>query len=301
MAADAESETHSIIAAIKAGAFRQDKQPRAAAHGRAWPGLEKAIATALGSSTMASIEQDRQAHAAELEAEVRRKHEEMVRMSAERQAALDVAAEARRNDIAALPADGIVFLDTPFFIWAEPDYRIEPQAAPNNSTAKFKFHEFRSGNEEVSFWFQWVNDGDTFAVLDVFGELTFNGSASVWATGGHLDGSISFVTFTANLEPLRWWQQPPTEPQPFQPSQFNPMGSAFASAHWYQSHATASTPLFGSRGCSFQSFVVPPHATAVFKMVLELSYSVDDGTVDADFQSGAFALTCPGILLRRTG
>ena len=45
MAADAERETDSIIAAIKAGAFRQDKQPReTSAHGRAWPGLEKAIA-----------------------------------------------------------------------------------------------------------------------------------------------------------------------------------------------------------------------------------------------------------------
>lgn len=291
-----------MIAAIKAGVFRQDKQPReVSAHGRAWPGLEKAIATALGSSAIASIEKDRQVHAAELEAEVRRKHEEMVRMSAKRQAALDVAAEARQADIAALPVGEITFLDTPFFIWGEPDYRIEPQALPNNSTAKFKFHESSSGNEEVSFWFQWTNDGDTPAILDVFGELTFNGSASVWATGGHLDGSTSFVTFTVNLEPLRWWQQPPTEPQPFQPSQFNPMASAFASAHWYQGHATASIPVFGSRGCSFQTFVVPPHATAVFKMVLELSYSVDDGTVDVDFESGAFALSCPGILLRRTG
>ena len=43
----------------------------------------------------------------------------------------------------------------------------------------------------------------------------------------------------------------------------------------------------------------PPDRTIPFPVLLVLNFGVDDGTVDVDFESGDFRVTCPGILLIR--
>jgi hypothetical protein len=69
--------------------------------------------------------------------------------------------------------------------------------------------------------------------------------------------------------------------------------------HLGAGHTTKTFPLAGAGGGNWDNFVVPAQSSAVIKMILVLNFGVDDGTVDVDFESGDFRVTCPGIFLIR--
>ncbi|MEV0674670.1 hypothetical protein [Mycobacterium sp. NPDC050441] len=300
MAAKSNSAADEIIAAIKAGKFGQRELPhRVAVPATTWPGAEQAIFAAIDPETFTQLKKDRQAHLATLEAQAQRVHNEAVNVAAERQAALVAAADARRRDIGGLAIGQSEFLQTPFFIWGDPDYRIESVAQPGNSFAKFKYHRFQNGTDWVSFWFMWTNDDTESAAIDISGELLVNGSMAVRANGGNLDLITTSATLQTMLQPLQWWAQPQTQPTPAPASQSNLIKQLVATAHWYSRDSLLATDVFGTTSVSWNAFIVPAHSTAVFKMSFEFSHGIDDGTADVDFETGAFAVTCPGILVQR--
>lgn len=145
----------------------------------------------------------------------------------------------------------------------------------------------------------WTNEDAESVAIDVSGELLVNGSMSVRANGGHLDLTTTAATLQTMLQPLQWWQQPQTQPTPAPASQDKLIKQLVATAHWYSHDAFLATDVFGSSAVSWNAFIVPAHSTAVFKMSFEFSHEIDDGTADVDFESGSFAVTCPGVLLQR--
>lgn len=49
-------------------------------------------------------------------------------------------------------------------------------------------------------------------------------------------------------------------------------------------------------------FVVPPSSLLVFEVAVAISYDNDDGNIEADFERGAFKISCPlvNITLRNS-
>ena len=43
-------------------------------------------------------------------------------------------------------------------------------------------------------------------------------------------------------------------------------------------------------------FAVPPGDVVVFEVALQLAYGNDSGDIEADFESGAFQISCPFVV-----
>lgn len=302
-----------ILAAVKSGALKTTigAPPAVRMRGRPYPAIKDVFRHGFDEASVSGYEHYCQEQMKSASADAEKDHQALVGASAKYQADLVAADAARRTALlASLPVGQAEFLQTPLAITAEnaaagPSHNDEiivfGHIEPGNSFATVTRHKFVTRDNWVTFWFAWYNGEPQPVSLHVSGGLLLNGSARLFAEGGFFGGGQCSLGLATWLQPLQWWLPGnQTTPSPFQFTSIHHFPAvAVDNNHWGAGQTTKTFPLTGAGGGNWESFVVPARGSAVIKMILVLNFGVDDGTIDVDFESGDFRVTCPGILLIR--
>ncbi len=197
-----------------------------------------------------------------------------------------------------------VLLNRPFLIWPTQGVFFDSsKVEPSNSSAKFKVDSSASnGFEEMSFYFLWDNPKDTVAVININAYLVLHGTCRVGSDGGVLPGIISGDRYsqlwlTANLYPLEWWNQPPTQPLHQTDQSQQALFLHTNTGGWGSVGAIELQTVFRGYDLSHTLMLVPPHGVVVFEVAASVSFSNADGAIAVDFASGDFEVICPAVLV----
>lgn len=293
MNADGDTGLEQIIAAIKSGSLGAGQTRARAVRARAasYSDLKDMLAPLDGDGVAQYVSASR-ANMETLRADGERKHQQVVAKSGEYRAALTAAAAARRSDIAAPPLDRWEFIQ-PFLIWQSPGFGLdEATIEPGNNTAKFHFHSDDDGDGEptVTFWFIWDNNQDVPVVVNLYGMIQANGFVQAGANGGILGGGHCDVGLDVNLgveEPLH---------VAYHTQQVQ--GVVADSTDWFSNGDLEAAPISRTAEVLCQAVAIPAHRSTEFFVSFRAGYHLHDGTVDVDFTSGEFQVTCPGALVQ---
>jgi hypothetical protein len=153
---------------------------------------------------------------------------------------------------------------------------------PEDNTAWFgstaKSGGALNNNDRVSFYFPWPNDTGSDAVVNVETVLMINGNCNVFAESGLIwvplwgtttSGDVG-QTILAELSPLEWWNQPPTEPLR-QPAQTYQVHHIYVRARAWQAWSgnpgeQKVEPISGDYFLHYSRFMVPQSETAIFEV-----------------------------------
>jgi hypothetical protein len=220
-----------------------------------------------------------------------------------------VGLKSRRLALGQLAADQAyapthVVLDKAFLIWATPsNMLLDSLTEPFNNFAKIQRRSNSSGHDELNFYFVWDNPRDNHTVIDVECSVGIRGICKADAESGFLSGGSSSLTVRAELQPLEWWNQPPTTPLP-QSSQIEDVaviswsgGAAWGLGREILGIETPSLLVSSQHDLQHKLFAVPPRGVVVFKITLSLDYRIDDGSIAVDFATDDFIVRCPFVLL----
>ena len=106
-------------------------------------------------------------------------------------------------------------LEKAFLIWATPsNMLLDSLNEPFNNFAKIERRNSSSGHDELNFYFLWDNPRDESSLINIECNLGVRGICKADADSGFLSGDSSSLTVRAELQPLEWWNQPPTTPLP---------------------------------------------------------------------------------------
>ncbi|MFZ0455901.1 MAG: hypothetical protein WAM24_19290 [Ignavibacteriaceae bacterium] len=200
-----------------------------------------------------------------------------------------------------------IVLDKPFLIWPTNGLYFEDSHYESwNSWGKVKLDSSKSSvyagiSEKLTFYFMWQNPVDTWAVINADGYLIHNGFCSVQSDSGTFAGDRrSSVTIYSNLNPMEWWNQPPTQPmtQSDQSVQIFNISCESGSMFDFDGGFNGDYVFRGSDS-QYKLMIVPPKGVVVFEVVSVISYSngVDGGKAHVDFSSNDFKIICPFMLL----
>jgi hypothetical protein len=187
-----------------------------------------------------------------------------------------------------------VTLDTPFITWSIPTISgVEPAVTPQGSSAKFKFSTSKySGWQKVGFYFLWPSPYSDYAIIIADTSLAATGYIKADASWG-LWGNTSSLTATGLLDLWLGW---PDADQVTSSNFFQqPYGYVTALGTWLGGD-TQGQSIDLQTELWTPAFAVPPGGLVVFEVAMELDYGVDDGDVEADFESGDFSIVCPGVV-----
>ena len=200
-----------------------------------------------------------------------------------------------------------VVLDKPFLIWPTKGLYFDDSHYESwNSWGKVKLDsskpsEYGGISEMLTFYFMWQNPFDKWAVINADGYLIHNGFCSVQSDSGYFAGDRrSSVSIQANLNPMEWWNQPPTQPmaQSGQYVQIFHISCDSGGTFDFDGGFNGGYVFRGSDS-QYKLMIIPPKGVVVFEVVSVISYSngVNGGTAHVDFSSNDFKIICPFILL----
>jgi hypothetical protein len=201
-----------------------------------------------------------------------------------------------RNQFFPFPS---VSLDKPFLIWATPHSSIitDSRIESFNSWAKILVSSSADqGEEKVSFYFLWENKTDYFAIIDANTSISATGqhlkahSSGGW-TGVDPTSRYSDCVIHAEFALWQWGDLPPTS-TPYTSWQ---LGDVEASSSFWDDDETADISDGASLGQSM--FLVPPGGSVVPEVALKVNYSNGYGHMTADFDSGAYQIVCPVVVV----
>ena len=195
-------------------------------------------------------------------------------------------------------------LEKAFLVWATPsNMLLDSLTEPFNNFAKIKRQNSSSGHDELNFFFVWDNPRDENSLINIECSLGVRGTCKADANSGFLSGGSSSLTVRAELQPLEWWNQPPTTPLP-QSSQIQDVAiiSSSGGVLWGVGKEilgieTPSLIVSSQYDLQHNLFAVPPRGVVVFKVTLSLDYSIDDGSIAVDFFTDDFLVRLPFVLL----
>jgi hypothetical protein len=293
MHADGDSQLERIIAAIKSGSLgaAETRGPRVRGRGASYAGLTDMLAT-LDGEGVAQYESASRPNMESLWADAERKHQQVVARSGELRAALTAAAAARRSDIASPPFErmgihsAVPDLAEPRFLVGRGDHRARQQ----HRQFHFGTDDDGYGGPTVPFWFIWENTQDVPVAVDLYGTIQASGFVQAGANGGILGGGHCDVGLDVNLgveQPLHVAYQTQRV-----------QGVVADSTDWFSNGDLEAAPISGSAEVLCQGVAIPAHRSTEFFVSFRAGYNLHDGTVDLDFTSGEFQVTCPGALVR---
>jgi hypothetical protein len=243
-------------------------------------------------------------YGAELQRVVDKQTAGAVRRASRAKDTVNSSIKSQRDAFKLLAADKPFFpfpsvsLDKPFLIWATPRANIisDSTIEPFNSRAKIRIESSdSSGLHKLSFYFLWDNPSDFFAVINVSTFMSATGRLKATAFGGPsgIDPTsrFSFVGCSANLALWSWWEQPPNS-TPF-------VTQHIASVEEHASFWDKSNAVSVSDGANLNKtfFLVPPHGVVVIEVAFRVGYNNGHGRALADFETGAFRVTCPVVVV----
>jgi hypothetical protein len=261
-----------------------------------------------------------------------RKHQATVEQLSQQKAAILKSLATRRAALNSLrfgqnPAQYFL-IEEPFLIWQtppSPQLMVGSGIAPNNSWMKIAFDTNPSATHpqwqaeskmppqpegvECTFYFLWQNDSQLTAVTNISTFLILTGrcevisEASTFSNGDHVSLSVG-----ASLNPLEWWNQPPSTPIAEQ-SQTQLVLDLHAQGKWWDSiwdgysYDTKSLSMtLKPVELNYNVFSIPPNGTAVFKVTVKVTYNYpahnnSGDEVWLDFGSGDYAINCPYFMI----
>jgi hypothetical protein len=251
-----------------------------------------------------ALQEQRSAH---LERMIAQHKADAVRRAAKQKHTLQssITAQAKAlGDLAAFP-DFFPYpsftLDTPFLIWSIPLQGVlsDSAAVAFGSSAKFKFATSEySGRQKFGFYFYWVNPSSNYAVINATTFMSATGHLKSHAPWGFFGGgNLSQVEASALLNLWFGW---PTDVTSVQGAS-EVLGGAGALSTILTGGDTDVTSISAGVSLNTTMFAVPPGQIVVFEVALLLEYKNDSGDIEADFESGAFQIACPVVLLWLVG
>lgn len=200
----------------------------------------------------------------------------------------------RRKALEVLSTPGLPFTPTyiavkPFMIWAKPSNMLyDSSITPQQSNAKIYFYTSSDGSYkrvEVTFYYLWSNPSAYYAVVNAACSVMLKGNCLAEANTGIFDGGMTSVNCSAVLQPLEWWNQPPTYPA-YDLDARKYLFSLLADGGGFWSGETGDVDqkmVFDGTDLRYDLFSIPPAGAAVFEVTLAFDYSIDDGEVLIDF------------------
>ena len=214
-------------------------------------------------------------------------------------------------------------LHRPFLIWAgkhSSKVLIDSQIIADKSWAKIRYIPSQPPStapkpdtepRRLSFWFTWQNPNDYYTVVRASSYLVLSGHVSAYASGGrriqirpatrdrdaeyrYIPPGYAYGGVAPSFTAWQWWNQPPVEmPMNYQYGiELEVKGGTYSSV---------ADSRFVSQSYGFEAemnlVTVPPQATVVFEVAVELVSNVRRGSVDLDFASGDWRITCPFVLV----
>jgi hypothetical protein len=182
-------------------------------------------------------------------------------------------------------------LDTPFLIWSIPLIDIADSAAlPFGSWAKVDLKTSQSVTQKVGFYFYWRNPYSDYALINAATSFSATGHLTAHAPWS-LGGNSCFVEAQALMNLWSGWPTAVTS-------------STYASAYLgsivavtgFFSADTEGTSISSGVSLSTTLFIVAPGDTVVFEVALSLECDNDGCSIDADFASGNFQISCPVVV-----
>jgi hypothetical protein len=245
----------------------------------------------------------RKKHEAELKRVADKQRATLVKQSSATKAVLARDVAARRRLAGLLPLGRrypwYQTLDQPQLVWATSNATFSPpHIEPYNSSGKFKVDANEPGFAELGFYFAWTNPGGD-AVINADAYLVLNGSCEASVPSGYGYGALNLADLylVAELDSWWWGTSPVEAPVIFEDVlSLRPQNSSW----WplpYSSGETKIVPVFRGYDLRAESLVVPRNGVMVFEVILNVIYEVLGGHIVADFNSGAFDVLVPAILI----
>jgi hypothetical protein len=183
-----------------------------------------------------------------------------------------------------------ILLD-PFLIWAEPPNTLrDSRINPSNSWAKvYDATSIDEGNvlggPRLNFYYIWRNPSAYYAVVNAQCSLSLRGRCLAVADRGILHPTSCGLTGAAELQPVEWWNHPPTTLR----GPRETFMDLKATGPWLFSLQTgnaASKDYFDPIDLRYEMFAIPPEEVAVFRVCVDLFYFIwNDGGVLIDFNT----------------
>lgn len=282
-------------------AFRPDRAQRAALQKgrRASDAMVSAFLRKAGLD-LKELQALQDKRGAELARMVARHKASAVRQAGKQKRALQSSVTAQAKALRDLASRGDFFphpsftLDTPFLIWSIPLQEISDSAAvPFGSWAKFKLATSQSrGPQKFGFYFYWVNAYSDYAVINAATFLSATGhlkSHAPWTLGVNTSWIYAYAFF--NL----WFGWPSDVTSVQHAGAY--LGSTGAYGSTFTGGETNGTSISSGVSLNTTMFAVPPGNVVVFEVALLLDYENDSGDIEADFESGAFQVACPVVVI----
>ena len=199
-----------------------------------------------------------------------------------------------------MPTSRRYVVDRPFLIWPSRGLQVDDyQTQPYHSWAKLK-HRATSGNGlgELTFYYLWQNpvDADT-AVVNADAYLVLNGFCEADDTTGWwlLDHSPTTLSLSVQLEVFNWsrdQQNPAAQTLPLSALDLQ----AYGPGGWPVSvGALLSQNVFRGYDLQLQNLLIARDEVMVFEVIMQLQYTIDDGSVEVDFSSGDYQIGSPFV------
>lgn len=184
-------------------------------------------------------------------------------------------------------------LDTPFLIWTTPLGPISDSAAvPFGSFAKFKVKASRyQGTQKIGFYFYWANPFSNYAVINATTFMSATGHLKAhapWTVG------VNTSRVAARAQFGLWYGFPGDVASTDYESAF--LGDIGAFGSTFTGGSTRGVSISAGVSLNKTMFPVPPGKVVVFEVALFVDYENDDGNIEADFETGAFKITCPVVV-----
>jgi hypothetical protein len=208
-----------------------------------------------------------------------------------------------------------VTLDQPFLIWQfpNPDFSIfvGSNTGPGSSFIKIKMDvqtpKHASYGRQCVFHFLWSNDSQFAAVINVRTSLVFNGVCEVYAAPGIFFGHHNTLTIGAHFDIIRWtgWGDVNQTLLPsLQPYQYVALLDVTGESIFGQRRHEIQEFDFQGFDFSRDLIVVPAGAVTMFKVTVDLSYTMSDpdelsDQIFFDFADDASGsrIICPSLVL----
>jgi hypothetical protein len=238
--------------------------------------------------------------------ETRRRHDDAVRTSARADRSLKASAVAWANgqQVVATTGSGPVMrqvIDAPVLIWPTAGLSLDASSiAPENSFLKFHYQSSAHSDSQMgSFFFQWTNPSPYDTEISVDGYMIFSGTGSAISNGGwDLNGRMTILSVYGLLGVYGDWAPGPA----FLGGDIAQALGLFAipdKGLFYQHTASQTADVF--RGYDLRADSIPVVANGQVTIELDawLQFVATDGSVSADFSSGAFGVTADAVLVTK--
>jgi hypothetical protein len=186
-------------------------------------------------------------------------------------------------------------LATPFYIGARPaGFLSDSTIAPFNNVAKpsLQISQDTDGSSaRISFYFAWQNPIDFLAVINCSADLIANGHVKNTASDGIFTGGSATVKLRAELNVFVG-----TVEISWQPGQKADIDTIHAEGSGiFDVGAIGDSDVSATTHLNATTIEVQGDQMAVFEVAFVADYSIDDGSIDIDFATGARSVVCPAL------